>query len=281
MTKHFYNYVRLLFFAGMTTALVDSATADMIWTSMDDSLFISVEYANSNFKENTQLVWPSYAVFATMRAHLDLGPAFIVELPYAKSTSNGPFPPGSNLFKSGQAAFGNFYGGIQTRLKNNLLWEIGCRLPTASDDHIRSNLSGILADYDRIDAFIADWMSIRVIANYVPRLDRFSMRTRIGLSHFFNISKNDPAPDKEAHLLYSAHLWHNVENFHFGVGASGVRDLSRSDSEGQYGFMAAYTYEFVKATVFLRFPLTKALNRENDYVSGFSVQITRQPRGKP
>lgn len=248
------------------------AYADPIWIPGNEQAYADIEIVRPVFEDNLLSEPSAAAVFVTFRTLSKARAALVLEIPYTRTTYNYYYG-GEYFVKKTESSQGNMYLGMQDRISRNLLVEFGIRLPTASDVDIFANATGILSDYDRLDAFVPDWYSVRGIINILLGRLGLSARIRLGLSHFFKIRSKVPSGKRKSNFLYSAHLWYETGNVSFGGGFSGVRDNEESDTEGQIGLTAAYRFGFVKPGVQVRFPLTKGIDQSVNYIYGFFIQI--------
>ncbi len=274
MLKRFLSRSIPILAAVSLNLFINIAYADPIWIPGNEQAYADIEIVRPVFKNNLLSDPTGLAVFVTLRALSESKAALVFEIPYATTTYDNYFL-GNNFGQETESSFGNMFTGIQIRTEGSRLSsEFGIRFPTASDNNIFANSTGILADFDRVDAFITDWISLKAIFSFdIGTGNGFCGRIRSGLTHFFHIGKETPSTTREAHFLYSAHLWYSLRNMNFGGGISGIKNLTPDDSEGQYGFMASYRYRFIKPGVHVRFPLTKGLDQVLNFVFGFNIQI--------
>lgn len=247
--------------------------AQSIWNNRDFLNSVTLELSKPKF-EYSRI--SGLAAFLTLQMAPTDRTLFVVEFPYAYSSNKYYFEPGRS-----DVALGNIYLGVEIRPEDSpKSGEFGIRMPTASRDHRRANSAGMMADYDRLEAFLVDWLVINGGYNYRPQNDNgFATRFHIGPSILVYTGEGNSGGHRDVYLHFSVQPWYKAEKISFGVGLSGVMMLgagspfSGNGTELQIGLAAVYDGGRVRPGVNLRLPLTDYLDDSLDFVFTVSLQF--------
>lgn len=247
--------------------------AQSIWNDRGGLNSVTLELSKPKFESSR---FSGLAAFLTLQMALTDRTLFVVELPYAHSRSE-------YYNESGRSdnAIGNIYLGVEIRPEDSpRSGEFGIRLPTASRDDYSANYAGIVADHDRLEAFLADWLIINARYIYRPQYkDGFATRFHLGPSILVYTGEGDRASSSEVYLHYSVQPWFKAEKTSFGAGFSGVMLLtggnpfSGKNTEIQIGLAVVYDAGRVRPGVNLRLPVSDYLDDSLDFVYSFSLQM--------
>ena len=158
--------VSVLALAALLVAAAAPASAQSIWLDRSVPKSIHLELAKPLYEGDGD----GFFTFNTyLSARLPLGDgnvSFVGELPVATLSIDSEFDDESST------AFGNPYLGIESNVRGESggWFELGARLPTASDDEFAA-LTGAFADLDRWEAFFPNAMYIHGAGHWrkVPR----------------------------------------------------------------------------------------------------------------
>jgi hypothetical protein len=260
--------------AAVTLAILPAKPyAQSIWNDRGGLNSVTLELSKPKFERSG---FSGLAAFLTLQMALTDRALLVAELPYAHSRRE-------YYSESGRTddAIGNIYLGAEIRPEDSPgSGEFGIRLPTASTDHYPANSAGMLADHDRLEAFLVDRLVISGRYNYRPQYeDGFATRFHIGPSILVYTGEENRSSHGEVYLHYSVQPWYKAEKISFGVGLSGAMNVSAGNpfsghsTEFQIGLAAVYDAGRVRPGVNLRLPLTDYLDDSLDFVFSFSLQF--------
>ena len=188
-----------------------SAVAQPLWTAQPAGASVSVEWIKPDFAVGGT-TFLSSAAFFSGRFVFAQRVRLIGELPVAHL--------GIDRIE-GQETFtdvGNPYVGFELLIPNAPVWiEAGARASLVDDDD-QAGVAGVAADFDRLEAFLTDVVSVQALGNYRYRRESFSVRVRLGPSVLFNTMRND---SEDVFLLYAGQGWYDTGAVRVGGGLTG------------------------------------------------------------
>jgi hypothetical protein len=263
----------------VAVSLGNSLQAQSIWIDRSARTSFAIEYLKPSFHEG----YLAGSMAAFMSAHTRVSPnaAFIVELPYAHSNEGGGYYYGYGDGDQ-EDAVGNLYIGAEI-LSNDGRFssEFGIRLPTAPEESWEAKQVGYLTDFDHLEAFLHDWITISMVGNLHYNYNNgYVGRLRLGPSIVLPTGDLS-GEDTEVMLHYSYQIWHESDRARIGAGITGVWSLTNEDEdlfsgeniEHQFTVAANLKCGTVCPGLLLRMPLSKDLSTIYDYVLGLNVQV--------
>ena len=196
-------------------------SAQSVWMGQRPPKSFSIEWLKPSF-DGSDVGFLTSALFLSGRVPLAANVRLIAELPVAHFSSN--FDDASDT------AIGNPYFGIE--LGESTGWasgEFGVRVPLAPSDN-GAIFVGILADFDRFEAFVPDFWSFSGQAALASRsTSGFSVRLRGGPSLLINTDKAAFEDGGELYLAYSGQGWYAAGPVQIGAGVTGRMLVTESD----------------------------------------------------
>jgi hypothetical protein len=264
------SYLTVLI-AAMSFALPLSAQS--IWLDRRHEQTIGFEFLIPDFKTEDGGV-SGWALFLSLRAPLSDQLRFAGELPFVHANlESGPF-----FFRNGsQNSFGNPYLGLEIgRPGSAVFGEIGVRAPLASKDNFGAALVGFITDFDRLEAFLPNLVSISGMLNvHQIGATGFALRLRGGPA--LNISTE--GDDTELLIGYSAQAGYESEVVSVLGGVTGRVNITEENADfgersvHQLGFNASLGLGKVRPGVHFRLPLDDDLKNSLDFVFGFNLGV--------
>lgn len=264
-----------------------SLPAQSIWLDHRHHSTINLEVLIPNFKNDDSGTITSsnsgWVVFPSVRLPLSRKIHFVGELPLA----SGHYEVKSTSFNinrnQSETAIGNPYIGFEFSTPQTPVFaELGIRLPLASSDKDLSMTTGLLTDFDRLEAFFPKVLTITTMVN-VHQIDQsgFALRVRGGPSLLIN-TDNEFDDDTELFIGYSAQAGYESERLSFLGGVTGRAILTEPNlnfserSVHQAGFAASAGIGKLRPGLHLRLPLDENLKDSLDFVLGFTLGIQLQ-----
>lgn len=258
-------------------------SAQSLWMERGHERTLGLEILKPNFKnENDGFFAQSNSglvVFASLRLPVSGKILFVGELPFA----HGSFETKSSFYNSSESqnAFGNPYLGLEIKDRTGaFITELGLRLPVTPEDKFISALTGLYADYDRLEAFLSKTFSLMTLANYHYRdQSGFALRLRGGPSLLIYTGKDSFDDEVELFMSYSAQAGYESERFSILGGITGRAILTEQDasfeerSVHQLGFNASVGLGKVRPGVHFKLPLDDDLKRSMNSVLGFNLGV--------
>lgn len=248
--------------------------AQSIWLDRSQDKSIGLEVMRPNFSAEEGDEVSGLLLFLSLRAPMTPQFRFVGELPFVRSSYE------SNFFftRSGsQSTVGNPYLGFEIGQRGTpFLGEFGIRLPAASEDKFGAVLMGIVSDYDRLEAFIPNTVSITGMLNYCHReASGFALRLRGGPSLLLNTDEDDT----ELFIGYSAQAGYEAPRFSLLGGFTGRAIMTEEDADfdersiHQLGFNASAQFGKLRPGLHLRLPLDDDLQESLDAVLGLNLVL--------
>jgi hypothetical protein len=254
----------------MMVGVPDHMSAQSIWTDRGSRDLVAVEFLKPNFEGDSPTTFMTSALFLTGRFSLKDNLALIGEFPFSHY--------GYEDRDVSETGFGNPYIGLEFWGEgSHAFYELGIRIPTASEEKGSSAIVGFLSDYDRFEAFVPEMLSIPFKANYGWKdpVNNFVYRIRGGPV----ITIPTDGGDTEAYLDYGFLLGWEDEQFGLTGGFTGRAFISEDDlSLGertihQVGFQAKLILDHVCPGVHLQIPLDEDFLDILDLIVGLHVSF--------
>lgn len=203
---------RLRWIAVLAVWLPLSAGAQPTWTAQPAGPSVSVEWIKPSFAVGGT-TFLSSAVFFSGRFVFAQRVRLVGELPVAHF--------GIDRIE-GQASFtdvGNPYVGFELLLPEAPVWiEAGARASLV-DDNDQAGLTGVGADFDRLDAFLKNAVTLQALGNYRYQGRAVSVRVRVGASVLFDTATGTDRED--VFLRYGGQAWYDAGPVRVGGGLAG------------------------------------------------------------
>ncbi|RMI26772.1 MAG: hypothetical protein D6681_00865 [Calditrichaeota bacterium] len=237
---------------------------------------ISVEIIRPEWsgEDNANLI--TSAIFFTAHAPLGETLFFVGELPVAHAGFSSDFGEGIS-----STNVGNPYVGLEYRPTDNLtFWEMGIRLPLASEES-EATFVGFFSDpTEREEAFTPDFLTISGMANVVSKDTLGAMfRVRLGPSLAINTDKGEFEDATELFLIYSAMAGYRGEAVRAGIAfigrwwTTGEGEDFGENSLHQLGLFANVGSGSVRPGLSVRIPLDKDFRDTLDFMLGLNVDF--------
>jgi hypothetical protein len=265
------SYLTMLI-AAMSFALPLSAQS--IWLDRRHDQTVGLEVLIPDFKTEDGGGVSGWALFLSLRAPLSDQLRFAGELPFVHANLES----GSFFFRSGsQNSFGNPYLGLEIgRQGSPVFGEIGVRAPLASEDNFGAALVGVITDFDRLEAFLPNVVSISGMLNFHQIGETgFALRLRGGPS----LDINTEGEDTELLIGYSAQAGYETEAVSILGGVTGRVNMTEENADfgersvHQIGFNASLGLGKARPGVHFRLPLDDDLKNSLDFVFGFNLGV--------
>jgi hypothetical protein len=249
-------------------------SAQSIWLDRRHDKTVGLEVLIPDFKTEDGGGVSGWALFIALRAPLSDQLRFAGELPFVHANLES----GSFFFRSGsQNSFGNPYLGLEIGRQGSLVFgEIGVRVPLASEDNFGAALVGVITDFDRIEAFLPNVVSIAGMLN-VHQVGQtgFALRLRGGPALAISTEGNDT----ELLIGYSAQAGYETEAVSILGGVTGRANMTEENADfgersvHQIGFNASLGLGKVRPGVHFRLPLDDDLKESLDFVFGLHLGV--------
>ncbi|MFQ6113259.1 MAG: hypothetical protein ACE5NG_04115 [bacterium] len=265
---------KIIIFVIVALFLPSLLLAQPIWVghSLDNTVSLEIfkpDFEDINGSDNTTFL--TSAIFLSLRLPIAERILFVADLPFVHAGLD--FRTRANVSES---MIGNPYLGLEFRRRDfPVFTEIGVRVPLAPDKFFPSRV-GIFSDFDRLEAFLPDVVSISGMVNFKPELIRhLFLRLRTGPSLLIN---TDDANDSELYLVYSAVLTYEGERFGLRGGFTGRLIFTEEGDIGErtfleFGLTASLTLGNVRPGGHFRLPLEDDLSEVLDFVFGINLGI--------
>jgi hypothetical protein len=230
---------------------------------------IGVEFLKPFFSDSDGISFFSTTQTISGRFRVSDKAILVTELPF----SSFRIDSGDSEF-----ALGNPYLGlIVNNSKKSYFLEAGLRVPLASDDKFGSFLVGLYSDYDRLEAYRPDMVSIIIKNNYLKRNDSgFILRLVGGLSFWV---PTDDGGETEVLFDYGGHAGYDGTKIQVFGGFTGRLVITEADlnfSERtihQFGVFARYKSKNVHPGLLFKIPLDSILNDNVNIIMGLNLLI--------
>ena len=260
----------------LSALLILPAAAQPTRTSQGREAGITIEVLRPSFDTfgSTDVSLTSVAVFFSGRYPLSDQVDLVAELPVSRLDVDfeGEGNSGTGL--------GNPYAGLEAGSREGTTYaEVGVRLPLASQENV-GLITGLLSDIDRLEAFLADVLTISGAVNYVYRQDRpgLGIRFRAG-PDVWVFTKDDFDDDLELFVRYGAQAWYDAGQVRLGGGLSGrliaTEDNISFNNRTAHQAILSVTGDVggVRPGFHLRLPFDYGEDEGPDYVLGLSLTL--------
>jgi len=272
-----------------------AVAAQSIWLDGQSRKNVTLEFYNPQFKgyEWGNYYWREWretsglTFFLTSRFEVSEGIIFIAELPYTRARYSYGYSYHDPYWgdyeesdESSDAALGNPYLGVETRGKSSItFFEFGVRIPTLGEEDYEASGLGWFADFDRLEAFTSECITIQSAGNlHLRSQEGFVGRARLGPYYWIYIG--DCCGDRTELLLhYSAQVGYERRSFALLAGFSGVMVLTEEGflecndtSINQLGFQGRVNLGHFRPAVHFSIPLDDELREIYSSVWGLSLQ---------
>jgi hypothetical protein len=169
------------------------------------------------------------------------GLKYLVELPYAHYGYSDSYYYPYQTYSNDM--LGNIYVGIEGgKAKSGTFYEAGIRFPTASDKK-QVPISSIISDIARLEAFYQNAAVIKGALGYRGESGSGIMTlVKIGPAFWINSDKNDGEDGSELFVYYSCHFWYYGAVSDYGIGLTGIGDLSEDQILYQNKFVNRFEF---------------------------------------
>jgi len=255
-------------------------TGQTIWVDRPDNGYASVEILKPSFKHDDENL-PMYAFMVSLHLPVSDSLRLVFDLPlaYAAYYKYNYDYPTYTLSKSRRSEFapGNPYFGIEGPADAGLSWEIGVRLPLASEKKTYALSVGYLSDYDRMEAFGRELLPLQLSLN-IRRMDASGLNARLRFGpDFWVYTASDRSDDRfELLMHYSGQVGFEGKGLAVLAGITGRLIVTEGDLNigertfHQLGISAGVNLGRFRPALFARFPLDKDLSEILENVIGLT-----------
>jgi len=158
MGENVHNSLCAVFVVLLLIAVPSVGMSQSIWLPPSEGNSVSLEVFKVDWADDEPVSFASSVWFLTARYQASRSITIVGELPLSHfdSKSFGSFNPEASN------AIGNPYLGILFNPENSgLIGEAGVRIPITPDNEVAASLNGIFAEFDRLEAFIPDFLTVR------------------------------------------------------------------------------------------------------------------------
>lgn len=250
-----------------------------IWIDERHDKNISIEFLLPDFDDDEYYNRSGWVTFLGAQLKINNNSYFVLDLPVAYGKEECGYFYYS--YRESETAIGNPYIGLKAKGKNPLYnFELGARLPLASDKKATALTSAMFTDIDRLEAFIPDYITIQGMINFCPESDQgFHSRIRIGPKLWIYTGECECADGIELNLHYKTQAWYKWQKLSIGGGITGIWCLTEEYFLGDDRFVNQVEFEtnvefnHIHPGLSLRIPIDDNLNEILDMVFGFNIQF--------
>ncbi len=251
------------------------AQSSWSWVSPGARKAVTLEFLNPDFK-NESFSFPSSAIFLTGRFPFSRG-SVMVELPVAMTDAT--------FFDESRSEtmFGNPYIGLEVSSSPRLAFELGLRVPVASDTKPLAAGVGAASDADRLEAFVSDLLPISVKLRYRSKnAENVVFGFRVGPTLWvFTDDVGGFRDEGEILMDYGAHVGYEAGTLSVVGGVSGRWNLTSGSGFSDSSFhQVAATVNLnlgqARPGVHLRIPLDEDLRDTYNFVLGLQLGLVLQ-----
>ncbi len=275
--------MRVVIFGILFYACICSAFAQDIWMPQQKGSYISAEYLAPSLNANPLNIGIQDVVLSGA-LQLKNGNRFKFELPmvwYNQPEFKETFyvSPYTYTYTSPEvksSGVGNLSFSYEiTRPDTNVTYEIGIRLPMASETEPAPVL-GAIADYDRLEMYVPDYMTLNFSIHVKKETDKYFFGAHFSPSFLIRTGSSTTGQSLELLLGASVQGGVKLQDFTFSMGYSGRFDASDNMDFAdrfvhQIGAVASYKTGQFQPSVFLRAPIDKNLEQALNFVYGIGV----------
>ncbi len=271
----------LIIIIGIFLSLVGPVRAQSNWMLDRNKKIVSIEWLKPSFSEDRNLTFFTSVFNVSARLPMNDRNTMVVEIPYGKYGYEYKDEYYGIDYSRKESTIGNVYLGAEFGQPNDPVFtEVGVRLPTVSDDKYGAQSVGMLADWDRLDAFVDDIVPFTVKVNSLVRRESgFVTRVRIGPEIWY-ITNKDSEDRFEMFLLYSFHGGLETETFGMGLGLNGRMWVTMGEGSDlaektihQLDFNFFGKIKNIRPGVYMRVPVDDDLEEVLDSVLGIRLDF--------
>ncbi|MFQ6113378.1 MAG: hypothetical protein ACE5NG_04715 [bacterium] len=253
--------------------LLSPLSAQTIWLNQGQDNSIAIEVLKPEFDGDDDFTFISTAWFLSGRFSLGENVMIAGELPIAHGGIDTDFGVDES-----QTVIGNPYVGFEIRRQGSSMFaEIGVRPPLTPDDNPFASFVGLFSDFDRLEAFTPDILTVTGKVNY-HRTNASKVVFRIRGGTALLINTEGKGDDTELFLDYSGQVGYEGDQFSLIGGLTG-RFLASEDGDLgertvlQLGLAASVGLRNVRPGIHLRIPLDDDLTGVLDLVAGLNLGV--------
>ena len=225
------GWLALLLCAAVPTGI----HAQPLWTARFDGGSVSAEWLKPSLNEDGADFFTS-ALFLSGRFVFSRHVRLVGEVPVARLRAGA----------TGEAFIdlGNPYVGFELYLPGEPVWlEAGARAALL-DAGPSAALAGVAADFERVEAFLPDVLTLQALGNYRYARGAFSLRARAGASFLFDTAEGG-SDSRDVFVRYGGQGWYAAGPVHLGAGLTG-----RALATGEAGSAAQRTFHEAALSAF-------------------------------
>lgn len=275
MQTLFFRIATMLAVASAAMFVPATAPAQSIWLDRSSDKMLALEILKPSFKGEENVSFTTAAYFLSYRTPLSQNVRFAGELPFAHGDFGWEVNSFFTSFGPG-STFGNPYLGVEVQKEGSPIFvEIGVRVPLTSDNQFQAVTTGLVADFDRIEAFMPNTVPFTGMLNYRQKsASGLTFRLRGGPSFLVGTKGGG----SEWLLGYSAQIGYETEPFSMNAGITGRANLSEEGNFGersthQLGLAANLGLGKVRPGIHFRLPLDQDTRESLNYVAGINLGI--------
>lgn len=204
-------------------------SAQSIWKPHISDNYFAIEFLKPDFQESIKTTEGTSVLYFSGQYKLSDGIRIVGELPIAHGEFQSDFMFSSS-FRKNQTAIGNPYVGIILNKNDSPLnGQIGVRLPVFDEDKFVAATVGLVTDFDRVEAFLHDIVTISGKINY-RSTGESNLVAVLGVGPTVWLNTKDLADESmELWLDYGGKIGYKTDSFTVMGGISGRFNPTEKD----------------------------------------------------
>lgn len=271
--------------AACLVAAAGPASSQSLWIPRDRDHAVLLELLRPSV-EHFDADALSGAAFLSGRIALSPYAALVAEVPFAREEGRVYFAIPAYYYEDPwyylrieSSTIGDVYLGVESRPRSTpIFWELGFRLPLASEHEDGAEIIGAYADLTRSDAFLPRYVAVQTAFN-VGEVTASGMEYRLRLSPLIDFPTKE-GDDTNAYMIHSWQIGYHGSFVRLGTALSGRTQLNVSDvnlgarSRNQLELHADFLTGSVRPGLDLHVPLG-SLSNTVPVVLGVSLSWSR------
>lgn len=198
---------------------------------------------------------------------------FVADIPFVHGFIDDPI-----VLNGSEWALGNPYLGAEFDIpKTPVYFELGFRFPLFPDDKGVAEITGVLSDFDRSEAFYQNLFPVYGSVNYETVSDnKILFKVRGGLNFWFSSDTANVESDPAVRADYEFQTGYIDKNLNIILSLVGREDLSANATIKQkfnlfqYGLSIIVPYKKIRPAISFRFPGNDRAKSVLNYVVGLN-----------
>ena len=249
------------------------AAQQSIWTSSYGPNNFTVEWLRPEFSDEADASFLTSVTYLSGRAMVAKNLRLVGEIPLVYFDSEDD---------DAELNVGNPYLGLEAGNLDTVWGEVGVRVPVVANDDFTTFFLGFLTDFDRLEAFVPEVLSVVALGNYQwQHRSGFSARLRAGPVLWIDTSDEEFDEDNtELFMLYSLQGWYDTQRVRLGAGFTGRLIATEDDLDfnertwHHVGLAIIGKFDGVQPGLHFKVPLDDELDEALDFVFGLSLNVS-------